>query len=96
MSNSTEASTPSKGEFWVKRWQEGQTKWDLGQPTPALYDFLDSWKSQRDSSVAEGATGDGKAAKGKDANRMLNFDNKELETYLNDRGLAAFPMAQDA
>ncbi|KAJ1970402.1 hypothetical protein H4R34_006067 [Dimargaris verticillata] len=99
MSSSDEASMPSKGEFWVKKWQEGQTKWDLGQPTPALCEFLENWKSQRHLSAVENASSDGDAAKGqpldKNANKMFKVDSKELEVLFNDRSLAEFPMAKD-
>jgi methyl halide transferase len=42
----------SRVEFWEARWREGQTGWDLGQPSPPFEALLDRQDAPRPGRVA--------------------------------------------
>ncbi len=48
------ADTPLTPQFWETRYQEGTTRWDLGQPAPALLHWLQTQSPQGETVLVLG------------------------------------------
>lgn len=42
----THCENPLDQNFWDTRWQKGETGWDIGQPSPAIVEYMDQFPNK--------------------------------------------------